>query len=83
MKAICINTANRPNEVPANRWLILGKEYTIIEVKKLTAQGGILGVKLAEINNDDLAPWQYFRADRFAVIEPEKTKENSNEEVLL
>lgn len=66
MEVICINDKNRPNEVPANRWIKKDKSYTVIEASKMNVQGGILGFKLEEINNDDLAPYQYFRADRFA-----------------
>jgi hypothetical protein len=67
IEVICINDMHRPNEVPASRWIKKGQTYHIIEVSKLLAQGGIYGCKLAEINNDDLAPYQYFRLDRFAV----------------
>jgi hypothetical protein len=64
---ICINDQQRPNEVPISRWIKKGNQYHIIEVAKLNAQGGIYGCKLAEINNDDLAPYQFFRLDRFAI----------------
>ena len=67
IEVICINDQHRPNEVPASRWIKKGNHYHIIEVAKLNAQGGIYGCKLAEINNDDLAPYQFFRLDRFAV----------------
>ena len=66
-KVICINDQNRPNEVPTSRWIKKGNVYHIIEISKLNAQGGILGCKIAEIDNDDLAPYQFFRLDRFAV----------------
>lgn len=32
----------------------------------MTQQGGIGGVKLEEINNDDLFPWSYFNINRFS-----------------
>lgn len=64
---ICINDKDRPNEVPLNRWVKLGEKYHIVQLDKLNAHGGIYGVKLAEINNDDLAPYQYFRLTRFGV----------------
>jgi hypothetical protein len=68
MEVICINDKNRPNEVPANRWIKKDETYTVVEACKMNTQGGILGFKLKEINNDDLAPYQYFRASRFAPL---------------
>lgn len=74
MKVICINDKDRPNEVPLNRWIKLNEEYTITKIMIMKTQGNIGGVKLAEINNDDLFPWTYFRLDRFAVNEKELEK---------
>lgn len=71
INVICISDSNRPNEIPTSRWLELYKEYTIIKLMKMKVQNGIAGVKLAEINNDDLFPWTYFRADRFGITEDE------------
>lgn len=66
MKVICINDKDRPNEVPETRWVKKDETYTVIESCRMNIQGGILGFKLAEINNDDLGVYQYFRASRFA-----------------
>jgi hypothetical protein len=68
IEVICINDQYRPNEVPLSRWIKKGNHYHIIEITKLNAQNGIYGCKLAEINNDDLVPYQFFRLDRFAVV---------------
>ena len=67
IEVICINDLHRPNEVPTTRWIKKGQTYHIIEIAKLNAQGGLYGCKLAEINNDDLVPYQFFRLDRFAM----------------
>lgn len=82
MKVICINANNRPNEVPASRWIKKDQEYTVREVCKLNIQGGILGFKLEEINNDDLSPWEYFRADRFRPVQPDEVVSEELEEIL-
>ena len=66
VEVVCINDKNRPNEIPLSRWIKKDTTYHIIEVCKLNMQG-IYGCKLAEINNDDLFPYQYFRLDRFAI----------------
>ncbi len=67
IKVIAIDDSNRPNEVPITRWIKCNEEYTIIKVMLMKVQGGLAGVKLEEINNDDLFPWTYFRADRFGM----------------
>lgn len=71
MNVICINDSGRPNEVPTSRWVKKEKEYTIRKIMIMKQQGGIGGVKLEEINNDDLFPWTYFRLDRFAITKEE------------
>jgi len=65
MRVTCINDSNRPNEVPLSRWVKKGEEYTIVKIDKMVQQGGIGGVKLEELNNDDLYPWSYFNINRF------------------
>ena len=82
-KVICINDKFKPNEIPLSRWVKEGKEYTIVKVMKMTQQGKRDGVKLAEINNDDLFPYQYFRLDRFAITEDEINKLIENKQVEL
>lgn len=69
MKVICIDDNNRPNEVPLTRWIKNGETYTITRIMAMTQQGKIAGVKIAEINNDDLFPWTYFRLNRFGITE--------------
>lgn len=67
IEVICIDAGSRPNEVPTSRWIEEGKKYHIVEIAKMVTQGGIYGCKLDEIDNDDLAPYQYFRLSRFAI----------------
>lgn len=86
MKVICLNDKNRPNEVPASRWIKKDEEYTIISVAFMTIQN-TYGCKLAEINNDDLFPYQYFALNRFAISRTEietaiKEQELELEEVM-
>jgi hypothetical protein len=83
MKVIAINVKDKPNEIPTSRWLVKDREYTIIKIMIMKMQGGIAGVKLAEINNDDLFPWSYFRLDRFAITKEEIEKLIKSQEVEL
>jgi hypothetical protein len=64
---ICLDDANRPNDVPSTHWVKKGQTYIVIEVAKLRMQGGRLGFKLAEINLDPYFPYQYFAANRFGI----------------
>ena len=85
MEVLCIDDANRPNEVPANRWIKKDEKYTILKVAFMVQQN-IYGCKLAEINNDDLYPWSYFALNRFAVSKEDvlnavKEKELELEEI--
>jgi hypothetical protein len=82
IKVICIDDTHRPNEIPTSRWVKKGETYHIIQIDKLLSQNGIYGCKLAEINNDDLVPYQYFRLSRFAVPIDVKDKEEIEEEIL-
>lgn len=75
MKVICIDTRNRPNEIPISVWnkLIEGEEYTVIKVMKCNIQGGVYGYELAEIDLKPYSPYEYFGAWRFTIpVEPEK-----------
>ncbi len=80
MPVICIDDAGRPNEIPTSRWIKKGEKYHIIEIAKMTLQGNIYGCKLAERDNDDLAPYAYFRLSRFAEINPDKVAEDAWED---
>jgi len=80
VEVVCINDKNRPNEIPTSRWIKKGQTYNVIEVCKLNMQG-IYGCKLAEINNDDLFPYQFFRLDRFAVKIDKEEFEKMLEEI--
>ena len=76
---ICINSSNKPNDIPISQWIVKGKEYFVIEVGKMNIQGGILGFKLAEVNLDGCAPYQFYAASRFRL--PVKDKEKMKVEL--
>ena len=78
-KVICINDSNRPNDIPANKWVKKGESYTVIDVKKLLIQGGTLGFKLEEINIEDCFPYQFFSASRFGIPVGELMKQETEE----
>lgn len=79
----CINDQNRPNEIPTNRWLKKENQYTISKIMIMKQQNGIAGVKIHEINNDDLYPWTYFRLDRFGITKEDIERMIETKEVEL
>jgi hypothetical protein len=73
-KAICCNDKNKPIEIPANKWLKEGNEYTVIYTVLVLPQRK-LAFHLAEIELDESCkPYEYFLADRFAFTKEELEK---------
>lgn len=67
MEVMCVNIDGRPSDHPISKWLKKDTLYTVIESTTVHPQN-ILAFKLAEIDTDGLTH-EFFRADRFAVIE--------------
>ena len=71
-RAMCINDADRPGDIPTSQWLKVNRLYTVVEMKKLLIQGGKIGFKLAEINLNGCAPYEFYLSDRFALVFDQK-----------
>jgi hypothetical protein len=82
MRVVCINDSKRPSDIPVEKWIEKGKEYTVINVVRMVAQGNILGFVLQEIDLSDCFPYECFSASRFAPIEPKKELEEEEVEEL-
>jgi hypothetical protein len=71
-KTICIDDANRPPEIPVEKWVKSGEIYHIIHVSKHRLQNYIQGVTLSEINLDESCkPYEAFRLSRFGILASE------------
>ncbi len=83
-KVICIDDTCRPDGIPLSKWIKKDNMYTVIDIKKMNLQGGMLGYKLEEIDLDSCFPYQYFSAKRFAIIlkQDNKWAEETLEKVL-
>jgi hypothetical protein len=80
----CINDKNRPSEIPIDKWLVKGTEYTISAFDKLAMLGGELGVQVEELDISDCAPYTYFAASRFGIVEDSPDElEDALEEVSV
>lgn len=65
MIVICINDSNRPNEIPASKWIKKGNEYTIIDTIKCNVQGGKRALIFEEIDLTGCEPYKGFDESRF------------------
>ena len=84
MKAICIDSSNKPSKVPIEQWVKEGETYTIIKVVKMGLQDGKYGVLLKEVQmSADCFPYEYYDADRFIPLDIRLHQaEEEKEEVL-
>jgi len=70
MKAICIDSSNKPAKIPIEQWIKEGETYTIIKVIKMGLQDGRYGVLLKEVQiSADCFPYEYYDADRFIPLD--------------
>tara|TARA_R100001460_G_scaffold72275_2_gene113034 strand:+ start:79 stop:420 length:342 start_codon:yes stop_codon:yes gene_type:complete len=74
MKAICIDSSNKPEGISEYEWLEEGMVYTITEVVEMALQDGKLGVAVEEVKlTEASAPYKYYSLERFLLV-PEQTK---------
>jgi|Laugrespbdmm15sd_2_1035082.scaffolds.fasta_scaffold15221_5 hypothetical protein len=82
-KVLCINSKNRPNEIPTSNWIKKGEVYTVIEIKQMNQQGKLVGFKLEEIDLSAFFPYTYFSSERFLPLEEIKTEIEEEELELI
>ena len=67
IRCTCINSSNKPVEIPPKKWLKKDQEYHITRIY-YHYQQKIQGVELAEIElTDECFPYQSFALNRFAI----------------
>ena len=88
MKAICIDSSNKPDGILEEEWLEEGMVYTITEVVEMELQDGLLGVALEEIQlTNASAPYKYYSIERFLIVPEDsmirfkKSKKTIKEEI--
>ena len=84
MKAICIDSKNKPSKIPIEQWVKEGEMYTITKVVRMGLQDGRYGVLLKEVQmSADCFPYEYYDADRFIPLDIRLYQtEEEKEEVL-
>ena len=69
MKVICINSSNKPAQIPQEQWIEEGKIYTVTQIMALPLQPGIAGFLLKEVSlSPDCFPYEFYSSDRFAEV---------------
>lgn len=66
MKVTCFDDSNKPNEIPANKWVKYGEDYTVTGVIKCLAYGTVALI-LEEIDLSGCEPYKGFDSRRFGV----------------
>jgi hypothetical protein len=68
IRCACVNSKDRPNAIPKDKWIKKGEIYTIVFAIVVLPQRE-LGLQLDEITLDEsCAPYEYFLANRFAFL---------------
>ena len=84
MKAICIDSSNKPTKVPIEQWVKEGEIYTIIKVVKMGLQDGKYGVLLKEVQiSADCFPYEYYDAERFIPLDIRLHQTEEEKEEIL
>ena len=66
IQCLCINDRNKPTQIPQDKWIEMGKEYTLLFSMTVLPQKQ-LAFQLNEIDLDDsCSPYEWFLANRFA-----------------
>jgi len=69
IKCLCINDNNKPIQIPNEKWLEKGREYTLLFSMTVLPQKQ-LAFQVNEIDLDDsCSPYTWFLANRFAFRE--------------
>ena len=73
MKAICVDSSNKPAGISEYEWLEEGVVYTITKIVELGSEDK-LGIALQEVElTAASAPYKYYSLERFLII-PDETR---------
>ena len=74
MKAICIDSSNKPEHISEYEWIEEGVVYTITRIVELGKEGKSLGLALQEVElTSASAPYKFYALERFLLI-PDESK---------
>lgn len=72
----CINDSQRPKEIPIEKWIKFGDNYTVDKLmrfmKRDHPQSGSLGVTLKERDLTGCDPYKYYGLHRFKLLDSDE-----------
>jgi hypothetical protein len=83
MRVLCINSKDRPSEIPISKWVKENEVYTVTKAYTCITQNNIQGYELAELSLDGCAPYKFYAASRFIPLTEEDVLEEVEVEKLL
>jgi hypothetical protein len=70
MRAVCIDSSNKPSKVPESEWIIEGEIYTITRIVRMGFQDNVFGVLLKEVQLSSKSfPYELYDMSRFLPID--------------
>ena len=70
MRAVCIDSSNKPSKVPENEWIKEGEIYTITRIVRMGFQDNVFGVLLKEVQLSSKSfPYELYDMSRFLPID--------------
>jgi hypothetical protein len=75
MKVRCINSSNKPKQIPEDQWVKEGEIYTVTRIVRLALQQDRLGLILKEIKLVDCFPYEFYDSNRFEPIDDKTERE--------
>ena len=66
MRAICIDSSDKPSKIPQNEWITEGETYTITRIVRMGLEKNKYGVLLKEVQlSSQSFPYELYDAARF------------------
>jgi hypothetical protein len=70
MRAVCIDSLNKPSKIPQNEWIVEGKIYTITRIVRMGLEKNKFGVLLKEVQlSSQSFPYELYDAARFLPLD--------------
>ena len=70
MRAICIDSSDKPSKIPQNEWITEGETYTITRIVRMGLEKNKFGVLLKEVQlSSQSFPYELYDAARFLPLD--------------
>jgi hypothetical protein len=70
MRAVCIDSSNKPNKIPDLEWITEGTTYTITRIVRMGLEKNKFGVLLKEVQlSSQSFPYELYDAARFLPLD--------------